>query len=421
MYRFEKTDVSQTDILAINNGIFQQTSFWASFRSFMKPHAFCGYDNEGNSVLSCLMLCLPVYLTPLSVGYITRGFVCDYSNRNLVSEFTEFLKEYCKKHRIAYVIFDPFCDYRIDFEDLPKDNIVSFFESLGYEKNTSGVLQPRTNYRLLINPENDPEEERKKMYDSFTVHLKNDIRFSHDRGVTLELCKDEKLDYGVRVFYDLLVETTQKKGFGRRNLDYYRKFAESMKDYVSIYLYKYDYEKDKEYTDEILRQASVYLKTLTDEYDNPNTTEQKRGRLEPKIREAKKQINATIKRIEISAKYKNCPYLSASFFIKMGNKAYNFYGANSEALRELKLTANYADMIDDSFDGKVSTFNMGGTLRLDTENIKDDKMYDLYQYKKQYGGEFVEMPGEFFLVINRRAFNFLNGKLNYFRRIIYRR
>ena len=105
----------------------------------------------------------------------------------------------------------------------------------------------------------------------------------------------------------------------------------------------------------------------------------------------------------------------------MGNKAYNFYGANSAALRELKLTANYADMLEDSLDGKVSSFNMGGTLRLDTENIKDDKMYELYQYKKQYGGEFVEMPGEFFLVINRKAFNILNGKLNYFRRIIYRR
>ncbi|MBQ6172549.1 MAG: peptidoglycan bridge formation glycyltransferase FemA/FemB family protein [Clostridia bacterium] len=421
MYRFEKTDVGVTDSLAVKNGIFQQTSYWASFRSFMKPHALSGYDDRGEAVLSCLMLCLPVYLTPYSVGYITRGFVCDYSNRELVSEFTAFLKEYCKKHHIVYVIFDPFCDYRIDFEDVDENNIVSFFESLGYEKNTTGVLQPRTNYRILLSPENDPEKERLKMYSNFTVHLKNDIRFSHDRGVTLEVCKGETLERGVRIFYDLLVETTEKKGFGRRNLDYYIKFANSLKDFVSIYLYKYDYAKDKAYTDEILKQAALRLKTLTDEFDGPETTEQKRGRLEPKIREVKKQISATIKRAEIAEKYKNCPYLSASFFIKMGNKAYNFYGANSEALRALKLTANYADMLDDSLDGKVSSFNMGGTLRLDTENIKDDKMYELYQYKKQYGGEFVEMPGEFFLVINRKAFNILNGKLNYFRRIIYRR
>jgi lipid II:glycine glycyltransferase (peptidoglycan interpeptide bridge formation enzyme) len=342
-------------------------------------------------------------------------------NRDLLSEFTAFLKEYCKKHCIVYVIFDPFCDYRVDFEEVTDDNIISFFEKLGFEKNTTGVLQPKTNYRLLFSDTSSPEEERKKMYENFTVHLKNDIRFSHDRGVTLDLCKGDDLHRGVRVFYDLLVETTEKKGFGRRNLDYYIKFADSLKDFVSIYLYKYDYEKDKSYTDDVLKQATLRLKTLTDEYDSPETTEQKRGRLEPKIREAKKQISATIKRAEIAAKYKNNPYLSASFFIKMGNKAYNFYGANSGALRELKLTANYADMLEDSLDGKVTSFNMGGTLRLDTVNIKDDKMYELYQYKKQYGGEFVEMPGEFFLVINRKMFNFLNGKLNYFRRIIYRR
>ena len=421
MYRFEKTDVKNIDAFAVENGIFQQTSNWASFRSFMKPDAFIGYDEDCNTVLTCLMLRLPVYLTPFSVGYITRGFVCDYSNRTLISEFTDFLKAYCSKKHVAYVIFDPFCDYRIDFEELSDDNINSFFESLGYEKNRIGVLQPRTNYRLLLDPSNDIAAERKKMYGDFTVHLKYDIKFSHDRGVTLEVCKGDDLDRGVRIFYDLLVETTEKKGFGRRNLDYYRNFAESLKDYVSIYLYKYDYEKDKEYTDEILRQAAIRLKTLTDEHADPNTTEQKRLRLEPKIREVKKQIDATVKRVEIAKKYENCPYLSASFFIKMGNKAYNFYGANSAALRELKLTANYADMLEDSLDGKVSSFNMGGTLRLDTVNIKDDKMYELYQYKKQYGGEFVEMPGEYFLVLNRKMFKLLNGKLNYFRRIIYRR
>ena len=421
MYRFDITDVGNIDAFAIENGIFQQTSYWASFRSFMKPHAFLGYDEDGRTVLSCLMLCLPVYLTPFSIGYITRGFVCNYADKVLVAEFTAYLKEYCAKKHIVYVIFDPYCDYRINFEDMRTENMVSFFESLGYEKNNVGVLQPRTNYRLLLDPNNDISEERKRIANGFTVHLKNDIKFSHDRGVKLELCEGENLDRGVRIFYDLLVETTEKKGFGRRNLNYYLRFADSLKDYVSIYLYKYDYQKDKEYTDEVLKQAALKLKNLTDEYDDPNTTEQKRLRLEPKIREAKKQISATIKRVEIANKYSDCPYLSASFFIKMGNKAYNFYGANSAALRELKLTANYADMIDNSVDGKVSTFNMGGTLKLDTDNIKDDKMYELYQYKKQYGGEFVEMPGEFFLVINRKMFELLNGKLNYFRRIVFRR
>jgi len=420
MYRFEKTDIKNIDDFAVKNGIFQQTSYWASFRKIMKPDAFLGYDENGNTVLSCLMLRLRVVLSPVSIGYITRGFVCDYTNKTLVSEFTAFLKDYCEKKHIAYVIFDPFCDYKIDFADVGDDNAVSFLQSLGYEKNTVGVLQPRTNYRLNFDTSVPSEEFKKKLFDGFTVRLKNDIRFSRDRGVTLEVCKGDDLKRGVDIFYNLLVETTEKKGFGRRKVEYYEQFAENLKDFVSIYLYKYDYEIDKKYTEKVLEEAALHLKTLTDEHENPETTEQKRERLEPKIREAKKQIDATIKRMQIAEKYKDNPYISATFFIKMGNKAYNFYGANAAALRELKLTANYADMIENALDGTVTTFNMGGTLRLDTENIKDDKMYELYKYKKEYGGEFVEMPGEFFLVINRREFNILNGKLNYFRRIIYR-
>lgn len=67
----------------------------------------------------------------------------------------------------------------------------------------------------------------------------------------------------------------------------------------------------------------------------------------------------------------------------------------------------------------MTTFNMGGTLKLNTEDIKKDSMYDLYLYKKQYGGEFVQMPGEFFLIRDRKKYEFFHKKLNYFRRMVY--
>ena len=77
-------------------------------------------------------------------------------------------------------------------------------------------------------------------------------------------------------------------------------------------------------------------------------------------------------------------------------------------------------MIQDSIDGKVETFNMGGTLKLNSSDIKHDAMYELYQYKCQYGGEFVEMPGEYYLISNRKLFDLFHNKLNYFRRIVFR-
>lgn len=416
MYTFRKVKPQDVDPFAEANGIFFQTSHWARFRSLFRSDAFLGYDENGNTVLSCLLFRLPVYGTPYSIGHISRGFVCDYTNKDLVAAFTEYLKQYCKKHHIVYTIIDPFADYKKDFEIIGND-LCSQLESLGYVRNNGITLQPRTNYRLLLDPTSDKETEIKRLSDRLAQKLRNDIQISLDRGITVERRNDPE---AVRIFYNLLLETTEKKGFGHRKLAYYQKFAASLKDFVTIYLYRYDAEKDRVYTENVLHDAEMLLNRIQTEMDDPVTTPQKKNRLEPKKKEAIKQITALQKRLQITEKYKDNPYISAFFFIKMGNKAHNFFGANALALRELKLTANYWDMITDSVDGAVTTFNIGGTLKLNTENIKDDKMYDLYLYKKQYAGELIEMPGEYFLISNEKMFRLLHEKLNYFRRIVFR-
>ena len=417
-YTFREVSVTEAGEFGRNNGIFQQTEEWANFRGFYKPLAIMGFAGE-RAVLSCILYKLKIVLTPWSVGYITRGFVGDWTDRTLVEEFTAYLKEFCRKKRILYTILDPWCDEKVDFEE-PSMSVRALLESLGYRKSES-EMQPRTNYRLSLNPENDPETEKKRLFDRCAVKLRNDINISRDRGVTVHRFRGETLKEGVKVFYDLLVETTQKKGFGHRDEDYYYRFAKELGEYVTIYLWKYDYENDMIYTRNVLTEAQQRLKTIRDEMENSETTPQKIERLKPKEREAIKQIDALNRRIDLSAKYKDNPYISASFFIKLGNKAYNFYGANAFALRDLKLTANYWDMICDAIDGKVTTFNMGGTLKLSTEKLKEDPMYDLYLYKKQYAGEFVEMPGEYHLILDEKKYNFFHKKLNYFRRVVFRK
>ena len=420
-YTFKQVKTTDVDDFSKDNGIFFQTSNWCRFRRIFKPAAFLGFEDNTTTVLSCIIYKLPIYLTPFSIGYITRGFVCDYSNTSLVKDFVDYLKDYCKKHHIVYLIFDPLADYKINFVQPEEDkDIDKFFTSLGFIKNNGILLQPPTNYKLKIKKETNIEIEKNRIYDIFPVKLKNDIQISKDRGVVVERYKKNELDFAVKIFYDLLLETTSKKGFGHRDFNYYMNFARSLEDYVTIYLYKYNAEKDISYTEKVIIDVENQLKHINEEISDPITTDKKRERLEQKRKEAEKQLSATKKRLETAKQHTDNPYISASFFIKMGNKAYNFYGANSTALRDLKLTANYWDMIEDSLDGKVETFNMGGTLKLDTEDIKKDHMYKLYQYKCQYNGEFSEFPGEYFLIFNKKLFNLFNNKLNYFRRIIFK-
>lgn len=419
MYRFEAISPAEAHSFAEENGIYSQTKYWLDFRTLFRGAGFRGTDESGNTVLSALLCRLPIYGTFYSVGYLPRGPVCDPQNRPLLEEFTEFLKEYCRKHRIIYVILDPWWDRKIDFAE-PERDICAVLKELGYERNDADPMQPRTNYRIYLNADADPEKERKRLFDSFAVKLRNDINISRDRGVTVRRFRGENLREGVSEFYKLLVETTQKKGFGHRDEEYYQKFASRLGDYVTIYLWKYDYAKDMEYTRNVLNDTQAHLNALKDEISAPETTPQKAARLERQVKEADKQIDALNKRIGLAEQYKDDPYITASFFIKTGNKAYNLYGANSKALREMKLTSNYWDMISDAVDGKVTTFNMGGTLKLNTEELKKDPMYDLYLYKKQYGGEFVEMPGEYHLILDRKKYEFFCRKLRYFRRMVFR-
>ena len=54
-----------------------------------------------------------------------------------------------------------------------------------------------------------------------------------------------------------------------------------------------------------------------------------------------------------------------------------------------------------------------------TDELKKDPMYELYQYKCMYHGEFVEMPGEYFLIRSPKLFELFHNKLRYFRRMVF--
>ncbi len=415
-YTFSQTDVKNIDSFAQAHGIFQQTSYWADFRHIFRHTAFIGRDDSGQTVLTCLLLRLPVYTTGHSIGYITRGFVCDWENLELVGAFTEFLKEYCSKHRIIYIITDPYADYKVEFAaPEPEKDLRAALERFGWVRNDRALLQPKTNYRLLIDRNSDPELEWQRLYGKMNTKLKNHLRLCENRGMYVEKYTGDELEPAVDKFYDMLVHTTEAKGFGRRPLKYYRGMAKALRPFVTVYLHRCDMKKYialAESQQQQLRQKIAKAEAETDP--------ERRAAKQKSIDTDKKQIADIDVKIAKARAYPEDPYVHADFFIKMGNKSYSFFGASSPTLRELKLTAGYLHMIRDSLDGQCESFNIGGTLKLDTPDIKDDRMYELYLYKCEYAGQFVEHPGEFFLISNEKMFELFHNRLNYFKRIVFR-
>ena len=418
-YTFRPVTPEQAGEFGRAHGVFQQTKEWASFRSFYKPLPIMGFDGD-TPVLSCIVYRLPVYLTPWGIGYATRGPVCDWTNETLIREFFEFYRTYAKKQRLAYTIFDPEADWRINFSEPGTPDLRKLFEDCGLTKNTRGVMMPSNNYRIPFQAGAAPQDEAKRVYDAYTPGLRTDIENAKTRGISLKKVHGEGIEDAVDVFYDLFIETHQKKGFGVRPREYYKNFAVRLKDYVTVYLYRYDHEKDIVLTQQAIDGLNEKLEGINKEFDDPATTEKRRKRLAPTKRELESQLAAKEKRIAQAKTHPDDPYLSAWFFLSLGTQTHYLYGANSAFLRDLRLTSTYHDMVEDSIAAGAKAINMGGSLKMTTEKIEDDPMYDVYLHKSKHNGEFVEFPGEYLLISKPKLTKLLRGKLNYFRRVVFR-
>ncbi len=424
MYIFKIASPAEVDAFSEKNGIFFQTSAWAGFKSKYIPEYIIGTDEEGNTVLSCILFLIKVKFTPFSIAYAMRGPVCDLANKELVSEFTAFLHSYMKKNRVVYTAIDPYYTYKTDFQVTEKgqaafDNLIS--EGYLFNPDKAHSIQRPTNYKICWDAEKDAEELKKEIFGKMEKKLRNDIDIAEARGLEpVKFKGDEITDEVFEAFYSLLLTTAQMKDFGIRSKEYYVELFKHLKKYITVYFYKYNAETDIRYTKNIISTVTTQLEANRAEAADPNTTPQKRERLAPKEKELVKQLTATEARLKVTEANRDAGYLSTYLCIRLGSKSHDFYGANSPVLRDLRLTSNYWDMIKDCFNGECESFDMGGTLRLDTEDIKQDKTYDLYQYKSRYHGALDEFIGEFYLVENRFLYRILHDKLHYLRRVVFK-
>lgn len=414
-YLFRTIPTSELDEKALEYGNVFQGHEWADFKKKYGKTAFAGEDGNGKRVLSCLMLTVPVFCTAMKVGYIVRGFVGDMTDETLVSEFTAFLRDYMKKHHIVYAVIDPYESYKTDFEVTPDgkkrhENLLNngyiHFPQKAYS------MQRPTNYRVFWDRTKSPAEQEKEVFGKMKKMLQNSIATAENRGLEpVKFTGGEITEEVFSEFMRLFKETAENKHFGMKDDAYYRDMMSAFGEHSNVWFFKYNAEKDRTFTEKTLAELKEKIEK------NEALDEKARERKKNQTAELKDEYERIFERLSVIEKYKNEKYLSAFYAIKYGSRCHLFYGANSPALRELKLTANYWPIMKDCFDGKCESFDMGGTLRLDSDDIKKDKTYDLYLYKSRYGGVLDELLGEYYLPAkNGFWYKILHEKLHYLRR-----
>ncbi len=437
MYQFKEIDeaiLNDYNEKALKGHIFQ-TSYWAEVKSEWIVKYFGGYDSNGQLVLTCLLLLRKIPYINRFMGYIPRGFTCDYSNEGLIKEFTNFLKRYGKKSKVAFITVDPDIHLKEEEETVVLgEKISNMLLDAGYiNKKAENFenIQPNFVFRLNINVPGEVEEKKKIIYNSFSNKTRYNIKVAQDRGLSVEVFdKDNITEEILDKFQELMVITGKRDDFIIRPKQYFKNMIEKIYPYCKLYMVKYSYEKDFERINEKLKDQQKnrerFLKKKEEveaqikAEEEPSKLEKLQKKLtsaETNIAEAERQIGSFNERIKEIEEFKGMEevYVSGAVYIYYGGKGWYFYGASHNILRDTmpNLIMQWS-MISDSIDLGCYMYDFRGV----SGNLNpDNPLYGLFKFKKGFNGKFVEFIGEYELVIDNLVYKMFKTALPKFKAI----
>ncbi len=196
----------------INN--YKQTSEYAKM---MQKNGFkilyLGLEDDNENVACMTLILEKRFKGKYKIGYAPNGFLIDYKNYNLLSEFTKNLHEHLTKLNYIYLRLNPIFNYKVyDSHSVilkSQSNILDNFKSLGYI-----LVEPKNKFEkfeAILNTNDDINA----IYNSFNRNIKRKIKDCNLIGITL--LKNDDLD----TFYKLV----SKKN--KHSLEYYKQMKDS--------------------------------------------------------------------------------------------------------------------------------------------------------------------------------------------------
>ena len=382
--------------LSLNNPMltFYQTANWGKIKeSTGWTWLLLGYLDDNNTYKAFgnfLLRKAPIINSYLA--YCPRGFIIDFNNKELLDEFNKDLCEYLKKKNCFELIIDPYLisqerDINGDVVEDGIDNreVVEHLKQLGYKHNGYNLyyenLQPRWLFRLNI--DKDYEELEKEFKNEAKRRSKKKEFFSIN---TRELNKDE-----IPLFKQLMEKTADRIEFNDRSLSYYQKMYDNLHDdgILSYMVCEINCNKARE---NILNE----IKIIEDRISKLK----KPGR----IKEEEVTLNSLktllIELDKCQKELGDIAPLSVVCMMKTGNEAIMLLAGNDEEYLQHFNSSNIiiTDLIKQAQKENYKYFNFYG---ITGDFNKDNPHYGLYLYKRQYGGEVVELIGQFEITLNK--------------------
>ncbi len=331
-------------------------------------------DDDGNILAASLLL---KKKTPFNMCYFyaPRGFTMDFSNKQVLTEFTKELKNYLKEEKAIYLKLDPPLMYQeIDEEGnkieggINNYKIYNLFNNLGYKHKGFNKLyegnQPRYTFRTYYDKYNSFEEVEKTFSKSFARPVKRSYNYD------LKVYESDE----VKTFHDLIQLISKRDGFNSYSYDYYKNVYEelSKKGYVKVY------------------NVKINPTQLIDKFSKELESEKKEER--------KVKIQKDIDYFKEVTKTHKGEYTCASLICTYSaTGAWSLYIGNDD-VASYTGTVNrlYYEFMKKAYEDGYEYADLFGVVG--DPHTKYKNLAGIYEYKRKIGGDYIEFIGEFDLI-----------------------
>ena len=398
---------------------FLQSHAWgelAKVKKKLTPY-YLGLVNENDEIVAATLLLQKKLPLNLCYFYAPRGFVIDYKKKELVNVMTKKIVEFAKNKKAIFVKIDPDIIYKrynyqneeVELNYNPEEIFNTLkeagFEHLGFTKNFE-TSQPRYTFRI------DLTQPIEKIEEHFSKTTKQRITKSQklDTEVTIGTKND------IKEFYHLMTLTENRKDFISYNEDYYETLYEifngNKNSKATLFLGKVHINKTIKSLEKSLKRINDQISIIPID----NLSKSAKSKL-TELTKQKENINKEIEKFKnYRQEYGQDLTLSAHMIIEYGDKAWVLYAGNHNILTETYVNYNtYYEHIKYCKDRGLKIYDQFGTIGDISEN---NHLLGLHEFKKKFGGDYIEILGEWEYKINHLMYFIFTKLVPLYRNII---
>lgn len=403
MLKLKNIEKEKFDEYVVNNehkSHFLQSLSWGEFAKVKKnltPY-YLGLVNEEEEIVAATLLLEKKLPMNFTYFYAPRGFVIDYKKRELVKTMTKKIVDFAKSKKAIFVKIDPDIiktEFNYLNEETENKNFNEIFSTLkscgfkhqGFTKNFE-TMQPRYTFRIDLNQSLEEIEEH------FSKTTKQ--RITKALKIDTEVVIGTKED--VKEFYHLMTLTENRKDFISYNEDYYQTLYEifngNKNSKATLFLGKVHLIKTIRALEKNLKDINNQISILPID----NLSKSAKAKL-TELTKQKDNINKEIEKYkEYKKEYGQDLTLSAHMIIEYGDKAWVLYAGNHNILSETYVNYNtYFEHIKYCKNKGLKIYDQFGTIG---DLSKDNPRIGLHEFKKKFGGNYVEFIGEWDYITN---------------------